>query len=87
MGEAGVDIQLSAVGFACWPYATECKNLARSVVYNYLDQRKNSEGIPLAIVKANHREPVAIVALDHFMDLVKIASSKIRRDEMEGKLK
>lgn len=72
MGEAGVDIQLSEFGWAAFPYDVECKNLAKVAVYKYYEQvtSRPGAGEPLVIVKQNNSNPLAIISLDHFMELV-----------------
>lgn len=71
MGQSGVDVKLSAAAFKVWPYAVECKNLAKIAVYKYFNQRQGQEGETLLVVKQNSSPPLAIITLDHFMELVK----------------
>ena len=70
MGEAGADIKLSQKAFSLFPYETECKNLAKVVVYKWFEQRIPKEGNVLLVVKANQKEPLAIITLAHFMELI-----------------
>ena len=72
MGVSGTDIQLSAIGKKLFPYDVECKNYAKFAVYNHYNQRK-SELETLLIIKQNRSKPLAIVDLEHFMDLVRRA--------------
>ena len=72
MGASGVDVKLSEAAFRLFPYAVECKSLAKVAVYRFYEQREpNSDGETLVIVKENGKQPLAIVSLDHFMELVK----------------
>lgn len=71
MGQAGDDLQLSEKAFSFFPYAVECKNLAKVVVYKWFEQRIPKEGNTLLVVKANQKEPLAIITLAHFMELVR----------------
>jgi hypothetical protein len=71
MGESGDDIKLSQAGFSLFPYAVECKNLARIVVYKWFEQRIPKEGNVLLVIKANNKEPLAVTTLAHFMELIK----------------
>ena len=71
MGQSGVDIKLSQRAFDKFPYAVECKNLAKIAVYKYFNQRVGQEGETLLVVKQNASPPLAIITLEHFMELVK----------------
>lgn len=72
MGASGVDVQLSEAGFKAFPYKVECKNLAKVAVYRFYEQREpNGDGETLVVVKENGKQPLAIVSLSHFMELVK----------------
>ena len=71
MGQSGDDLQLSSKAFSYFPYAVECKNLAKVVIYKWFEQRIPKEGHTLLVVKANQKEPLAVVTLAHFMELIK----------------
>ena len=78
MGASGVDVLLSSQARRLFPYGTECKNLARIAIYGYFEQCRANvpEGDhPLLVIKQNHSEPLAVVTLEHFMELVKRAST------------
>jgi len=76
MGASGDDLLLSEAAFKVFPYSVECKNLAKVAVYRYMEQRNpDSAGNTLVVVKANGKQPLAIVYLDHFMELVKRAAN------------
>ena len=71
MGQSGDDIQLSEKAFGLFKYSVECKNLAKVAIYKFYNQRTNPRGEPLLVVKQNHSEPLAVVSLKHFMELVR----------------
>lgn len=73
MGANGTDILLSPAARKLFPFAVECKNLASFVGYNYLAQAEaNVSGNlkPLAVVKANRKDPVVVMKLSDFMELL-----------------
>lgn len=71
MGVSGADLQLSEAAFVKFGYDVECKSLAKVAVYKFYDQRSKAQGERLVVVKQNNSQPLAIVSLDHFMELVK----------------
>ena len=74
MGESGVDIQLSPAARRLVPYSFECKSLAKFAFYKHMEQAESNavQGtIPVVVAKANRKKPVAIVDLEHFLDLLK----------------
>ena len=71
MGAQGEDVQLSEAGLKAFPYGIECKNLAKVAVYKFYEQAETHGGAePLVVVKQNRSKPLAIVDLEHFIDLV-----------------
>lgn len=76
MGQSGSDLQLSPAAFKLFPYDVECKSIAKFAGYKFLEQRKDPKGFPIAIVKANRKEPIVLVDLNHFLDLVKDSNGK-----------
>lgn len=70
MGEAGADIKLSQKAFEQFPYEVECKSMAKVAIYKWFRQRSPKEGNILLVVKQNHEEPLAVVTLKHFMELI-----------------
>lgn len=74
MGAGGVDVQLSSAAFRKFPFAIECKNLAKIAIYKLYEQAvahsKDHGGIPLLVVKQNRAEPLVVLSLDDFMKLV-----------------
>lgn len=75
MGEAGVDIKLSPAARKVFSWAVECKNLAAHSIYSQWGQARtnaNKERMrPLLVLKVDRREPLAVIRLEDFMELVK----------------
>ena len=77
MGAGGEDVTLSKKAVRIFPYAVECKSKAKFVGYSYYDQavehsldsHENVE--PVAFIKANHRQPLAIVDAGYFIELTR----------------
>lgn len=72
MGASGIDVTLSPLAQRCFPWAVECKSLAKVAVYSYYEQAKanSTEKLrPMVVIKANGKEPLVIVSLDNFMEL------------------
>lgn len=72
MGQSGEDVQLSPAARKLFPYSVECKNLAKIAVYNYYEQCMTNCGDyqPLVVIKQNRSKPLAVLDLEHFLDLV-----------------
>jgi len=75
MGDTGSDVKLSESAFKLFPYDLEAKFHNKFVIYTHFKQRHNPQGERLLVIKANHEEPLAIITLDHFMELVKRAAN------------
>lgn len=72
MGAGGEDLQLSPAARKLIPYQIECKSKAKSQIHTYYDQAKeHGEYEPLVIVKMNRHIPLAVISLDHFIELLK----------------
>lgn len=73
MGSNGEDIQLSTAAKAAFPYSVECKARAKiALVYDALAQAKSQNDLtPIAVIKADRKEPLVVLTLDAFMDLLK----------------
>ena len=70
MGAGGEDLLLSPAARKLIPYSFECKNLARFVGHNYIEQAVTNTPTgrtPVAVVKANHKKPVVIMYLDDWL--------------------
>lgn len=71
MGAGGADVQLSPAAKKLFPYEIECKSLAAVGVYKFYKQAQTHGKLePLVVVKQNNAKPLAIVDLEHFMELV-----------------
>lgn len=78
MGASGVDVLLSAKAVDLFPYSVECKNHARMAVYQLWSDTTDNvapDTHPLLVIKQNHSEPLAVITLEHFLELVR-ASKK-----------
>lgn len=72
MGQSGNDIQLSPAAQKKFPFGIECKNIATFSGYKFLkqaDDGKDKHMIPIAVVKANHKQPMVLMYLDDFMEV------------------
>lgn len=72
MGQSGNDIQLSPAAQKKFPFGIECKNIASFSGYKFLKQAedgKDKDMIPIAVVKANHKQPMVLMYLDDFMEV------------------
>lgn len=78
MGQTGEDVQLSPLARSLFPYSVEAKKHARFAIYGPFEQAKaNCNGYtPLLVIEGNRKKPLAIVELDHFMDLVQKTSGQ-----------
>lgn len=72
MGAGGEDLQLSPAARKLIPYQIECKAKAKSQIHTYYEQAKtHGDYQPLVIVKMDRREPLVVVELAHFVQLLK----------------
>lgn len=72
MGQTGEDVQLSPAARRLFPYQIECKNKARSQVHTWFEQAVgHGDHEPVLIVKQDRSATLAVVRLEHFVDLVK----------------
>jgi hypothetical protein len=70
MGASGRDVLLSEQALQSFPYAIECKSRASIAIYKDFEQAKgHGDETPLLVIKQNHSEPLAVVSLEHFMEL------------------
>jgi hypothetical protein len=77
MGQNGADIQLSPAARKFVPYQIECKSKATSQIHTYYEQCKtHGKHEPLVIVKKDRDIALAIVSLDHFLELLKEKNNK-----------
>jgi hypothetical protein len=77
MGAGGEDLQLSPAARKLVPYQIECKSKATSQIHTYYNQAKeHGKHEPLVVVKMDRDIPLAIVSLDHFINILKGNSNK-----------
>jgi len=72
--ENGADVKLmSLTARKLFPYSVECKNRHDfKQIYNHFKQAKrHTAQEPLLVVKMNREKPLAIIELDHFIELQK----------------
>jgi hypothetical protein len=76
MGANGTDVMLSPLARESFPFAVECKNIAKFSGHKYMKQAEdNAKGeIPLVVVKQNLATPLVILKWDDFEHLVKKGS-------------
>ena len=71
MGAGGRDVQLSEAALRRFPYDVECKSRAAIAIFaDYNQAAGHGNANPLLVLKQNHSEPLAVVSLKHFMELV-----------------
>ena len=71
MGAQGRDVQLSEQALQLFRYCVECKSRRAIAIYKDFQQAvENSNGdMPLLVIKQNGSKPLAVVDLDHFLEL------------------
>lgn len=72
-GANGTDILLSPLARKSFPFGVECKNIAAFAGYRFLEQAEANTGKgskPLVVIKANRKEPVVVLKLSDFMELL-----------------
>lgn len=69
MGSQGEDVQLSPLARKAFPFAVECKNLAKIAVYKYYEQAAANakESEPLVVIKQNRSRPLVILDAEFFI--------------------
>lgn len=72
-GENGPDIILSRIAKKLCPYNFEVKNRNQmKTIYDWYKQAsKKTKLEPVVVMKMNTREPLVVIDLDTFMDLIK----------------
>lgn len=72
MGAQGVDVPLSPLAQALFPFAMECKNTERLSVWKAIEQAEyHAEGtdlMPLVVFKRNRSDVYAILKFDHLLE-------------------
>ena len=72
MGENGEDIKMSPRAKRLFPFSVECKARKSFVGYTWFDQAVTNAGdlTPLLVVKADRKEPLVIMKLSDFMEII-----------------
>ena len=72
-GQSGPDIILSRIAKKLCPYQFEIKsqNRMRTMWKWFRQAGKNTKLNPVVVAKCNSRDPLVIIDLDHFFDLIK----------------
>jgi len=73
MGQTGEDIILSPAARKVFPYSVECKRKKTFAIYGMYEQAENNSGgrEPLLVIRGDRKKPLAVVDLEHFMELAK----------------
>ena len=72
-GENGEDIKLlSITSKRAFPYSVECTNTEQYIgLYRKFKQaKKHNHREPILVLKKNRSEPLAVITLDHFFELI-----------------
>ena len=73
MGESGVDIKLSPAAQKLFHFAVECKRTEKISLRQWWRQARensNEKLKPLVITKQNREEPLVVLSLQDFLDLL-----------------
>lgn len=72
VGQQGPDIRLSKTAGRLFPYQVECKSRERfaEIMKWWRQTKKHGNKEPLLIIKMNKSEPLVLLDLDHFFELV-----------------
>ena len=73
MGESGVDIKLSPAAQRLFHFAVECKRTEKISLRQWWRQARensNEKLKPLVITKQNREEPLVVLSLQDFLDLL-----------------
>ena len=72
-GQAGPDIILSRIAKKLVPYNFEIKSQNRmKTIYDFYKQAsKRTKLEPVVVMKMNSREPLVVLDVDHFFDLIR----------------
>ena len=74
MGESGIDVKLSRFAQGLFPFSIECKNKETfKGIYDIVAQAQSNSkvtDVPVAIIKMNNQQPLAIVDAMHFLKLI-----------------
>jgi len=72
-GENGPDIRLSRISKRLIPYQFETKSQQRmKTIYSWYRQAsKKTKLEPVVVMKQNSKDPLVVISLEHFFDLIK----------------
>ena len=72
-GQNGEDLRLSRTARKLILHQFECKNQEKfNILYSFYDQAcKHGKWEPVLVIKQNTRRSLAIIDLDHFIELIK----------------
>lgn len=79
MGQGGEDIQLSPRAREILGYTIECKWVEKLNVYQAYEQAaKHKQGSfePLLVMKKNHKPILAVLSIEHLLDLLEKVNDK-----------
>lgn len=82
MGESGVDIKLSPLARALFPFSPECKNQEKISVWEAIKQAESNakpDTAPIVVFKRNRSRPYVIIDFDKFMDMAKVTAGRENR--------
>jgi len=73
MGANGQDVQLSPAARKLFPFAVECKRLAKIAVYGMYEQAVANAGKhePLLFVRGDRKKALAIIDAEYFLEMVR----------------
>lgn len=72
-GVMGEDLRLARAARKKFPYSVECKHHKRFSIYKHYEQAVENAGDyePMLIFRQNRSDPMVMVKLDHFLELIK----------------
>lgn len=73
MGAGGKDVTFSPFAQSLVPLSIECKSHKSFAVYNIYEQAENNaskDEVPLVVLKANNKKPLAVMDYDYFVGLL-----------------
>ena len=72
-GQNGPDVRLSRIAKRLIPYQFETKSQQRmKTIYSWYKQaRKKTKLEPVVVMKQNSKDPLVVISLEHFFDLIK----------------
>lgn len=73
MGSQGEDVQMSPAAKKLFPYSVECKARKKlGLIHDaYAQASAQNKGEPLVVFKQDRYEPLVLISLAHFCELIK----------------